>query len=175
MNMFLYLVPKKIRYFSVFLALLLSACGFQPLYQQFDHTTTAPTTPTASIAIKGLKDRIGHIVYGELSRQLDQSPLPLSQAYTVEIDLDERENNQPLNRSENVIRTTYILTANYRLYQDDHVVLKGSARSTTSFHLALSGYASYVSREEAQLRSATELATIIQQRLRYFLTSTHEN
>ncbi|MBL8686151.1 MAG: hypothetical protein JNK86_01610 [Alphaproteobacteria bacterium] len=172
--MFLYLVSKKICCFSVVLALLLSACGFQPLYQQFDHTT-APTTPTASIAIKGLKDRIGHIVYGELSRQLDQSPLPLSQAYTVEIDLDERANDQPLNRSENVIRTTYILTANYRLYQDDRVVFKGSAQSTTNFHLALSGYASYVSREEAELRTATELATIIQQRLRYFLTSTHEN
>jgi LPS-assembly lipoprotein len=155
------------------LSLLVSACGFRPLYGEHAVSVNA-SDQLAAIRIEPIPDRSGQILYNALRDGLNPLGRPASPDYRLHVKLDEALEDLALRSDETATRVNITLTAAYTLFSGDakQPVLKGVTRTTTAYNILDSPYATLTSREDARSRALVDIANEIRTRLAVFLTRT---
>ena len=151
----------------------LAGCGFHPLY---GNTTAAVPVNVQqqleSIRIVPSQDRMGQRLYNDLRDMLNPRGVPAKPKYVLSVQLTETPQQLLLSQQDQTATRTYLtVSANYHLKVADAQaeVLSGTVRTRTGFNLLTNEYASLVAQQNAEERSAAELADSIRQRLALYL------
>lgn len=147
------------------LSLVVSACGFAPLYGQGGKT---PETQArmAAVAVKPIPNRSGQMMRTELQRRLapKASPSPL---YALSVSLSESTAQMAVERNSFATRANLTLSAQYHLVRtaDGVQLADGDVRAVASYNILSSEYATLVAEDDARKRAITAVAADIQTRL----------
>lgn len=104
-------------YISIlFLALIVSGCGFQPLYspKSFDMKEEL-----SHIKITQIKERIGQVMRNELLNLMTPQGQPASPRYTLSVNLNTVKTETAVRKDGTTQRNTTTVTANVQLYSND--------------------------------------------------------
>lgn len=151
------------RIFAVISFFLLTACGFQPLYN-VDGQGGAMRAELASIEISPIADRIGQVMRNRLIERMNMSGNP---KYRLDVVLEQSSESYGTRPDAATMQEQITLVAYARLisFEDNSVVLEEQFRARTSFDIVLSDFATVTQREDSARRLALELAERIQRRL----------
>lgn len=150
--------------------LLLAACGWHPLYGQYDDYGGAGQE-LASVHIQPIADRMGQNLYNELRDRMNPGGEPADPHYDLVIGLHEEEEQFLVQEDQTATRIDLTLYANFALYQrgSPDPLLTGQLRSTTTYDQLTNQYASVVSANDASRRGAEALADDIANRVAVYL------
>ena len=151
--------------------LLVSACGFHPLYGGGEGAG-AVRAELAAIRIRLIADRTGQLLYDELRDRLNPGGQPADPRYVLAVELQGASEAVALRGDETPTRTNLTLTASYTLTDaaTDAVVTRGRSRSTISYDILRSEFATLASASDARARGVGDLADDIRTRLAVFLS-----
>lgn len=136
------------------LALLLAACGFQPMYAQ-----PGGGNAIGPVQIAEIEGKAGHVLRTELSRILavenDGSP-PM----TLEITLSERVTQLGIRRDESATRAELRLIANYVLTPPANQgrVMRGSVFTVVNYDIPTAAFGEIAAQDDARERAAETMA-----------------
>jgi LPS-assembly lipoprotein len=149
----------------------LAGCGFRPLYG--DHSVGNTATDLSQVRVVPIADRTGQMLYNRLRDRLNPHGKPTEPLYTLEIKVVERSEDLLLEPNETASRTDLMLTANFKLRKIDGgaTVLTGSSRSSISYDIQTSQYATIVSEQDVRQRATKQLSDDISTRLALYFTS----
>ena len=147
--------------------LVLSACGFQPLYGE--RPTTRAETNLASITVDVIADRAGQMLRNELGTRLDPNNQGLAPQYQLKVKLQESISRLAVRRDASATRANLTLKADYTLQsiKGAAAVYSGSVRSVNSYDIlgTENEFGTLAAREEARRRASRDLADQIAVRL----------
>lgn len=142
------------RYLIAGLALLVAACGFQPMY-----APPGGGNAIGPVAIGEINGKAGHVLRTELSRILavenDGSP-----PATLEITLSEQVTPLGIRRDESATRAELRLIANYVLTPppDRGRVMRGSVLTTVNYDIPTAAFGEIAAQDDARERAAETMA-----------------
>jgi len=149
------------------LALVLTGCGYHPLYGRQGADNASTVDEMALIRIEAIPDRIGQQMYNMLRERLNPYGKPEQAKYALSIALTETRENLFLEKDETATRANLTLKASFilRRLDDNSIVVSGSSRSVGSYDILSSQFASVVSEEDARERTARAISDDIRTRL----------
>ena len=144
---------------------VLAACGFRPLYGDFE--TGSSGARFLQIEIDATKDRDGQILRNELIRQLHRGRKAEVPAYRLVTELTESKSSLAVKKSAFATRANLTMTGMFRLYdlKDREVAFGGSSRVTVSFNILDSEFASLLAEKNARERALREISHDIRLRI----------
>ena len=151
------------------LALLLGACGFQPLYGE--HGGGETVAAMGGIAISPIPDRIGSVIRNRLLDRMTPKGEPGEPRYVLDITLKARREGIGVQRDASVSRVNLWVTADFRLLDRQASrapVLVGSTTSIAAFNVLRADYANVVAERDAEDRVAGEIGDDIVRRVGVF-------
>jgi LPS-assembly lipoprotein len=166
------MTPLKTSLIAVGLLTALTACSFRPLYGSTGEGTAA-RTGIQSIAVTELDfGRIGQQLRNELISQMTPRGIPAQPDYTLTVSLSDVVSDLLVQENSTVLRRNYILTASYRLIDNEtgKPVFSSTARRTAALNRLDSEYANVIALRDAEERAASSIATVITQRLSIVLS-----
>ena len=152
--------------------LVLSACGFQPMYGA---KGSAPEASIAGVKIEasGQDRRMGQQLKFDLEDKLNPAgAVPALPAYRLSVSLESSVGGIGVARDGTVSRYNVYLTSQYALYRtgESKPVTTGSLQHVSSYNnLVNQYYSTYISEQDAIRRGITELAELYRQRLSPYL------
>jgi LPS-assembly lipoprotein len=154
----------------LFALAVLAGCGFQPLYAERNGTSAADQL--AAIRIEPLPDRSGQVLYTALRDGLNPLGRPASPDDLLRVQLQESAEELAFRTDETATRVNLTLTATFSLIPaaGKEPVFKGVSRTTTSYNVLTSPYATLTSSEDARARALDDIAREIRSRLAVFLS-----
>ena len=145
----------------LFVAPMLGACGFQPLYGSAGGTRNLPAD-LARIQIGPIPDRLGQQVRNNLLDQLNPEGEPGAPDYRLDVKLDLHRQGLGYRQDESITRVNLRLTANYVLRDTaDKVILSGSGKSIASFDVVQKDFSTLTAERDGEERMATDVANQI--------------
>jgi LPS-assembly lipoprotein len=155
------------------LLLLPAGCGFHPLYGTVTNGPVAVNVQQQLEAIRIVPsaNRLGQQLYNSLRDRLNPRGVPSKARYVLVVELVESQQQLLLEQDQAATRTYLMVTANYHLsVAEGHTeLLAGTVRTRTGYNLLSNEYATRVAMQDAEARSAVELADGIRQRLAIYL------
>jgi LPS-assembly lipoprotein len=136
------------------LAVLLSACGFQPMY-----APAGGGSAIGPVSIGEIEGKAGHVLRTELTRLLavenDGSP-PMS----LQITLSEQVTQLGIRRDESATRAELRLIANYVLTPPPNSgrVMRGSVLTTVNYEVPTAAFGEIAAQDDARERAAETMA-----------------
>ena len=161
------------------LLLLLSACGFSPVYGSHDKSGDKGGDRNGSVAermnevaLDNIPDRIGQVVRNDLIDRMYGKGRPKQPLYSLHVDLTLSVQDLGIQADATSTRALMDLVANYALTEKKKgtVVLSGTAHSISSFNKLLNQYGTLAASEGAQGRTANEVTEQIVNRLNLFFS-----
>lgn len=151
------------RLLAVISALLLAACGFQPLYEA-GGSSAAMQADLASVEVGPIPDRLGQVMRNRLTSRLNAAGTP---DYRLDVALEQSSEAFSVRPDTATTQEQLTMVATMRLTSIDtgEAVIEESLRARTAFDLVLSDFATASQREDAAERLALELAERIHRRL----------
>jgi LPS-assembly lipoprotein len=151
--------------FFIFIGILLSGCGFKPLYG--NHTIGTASSNFLHIEINSIKDRDGQQLRNELIRRLYGGNQRLAAIYRLKTELNESKSSLAVQKSAFATRGNLVKTANFSLIRTDSGAsdFNGASRVTVSYNILSSEFASLLSEKNARERAVRELSEDIRVRL----------
>ena len=145
------------------LLMMLSACGFQPVYASRDYRFDDGKDVAASlkkVRLLPLADRDGQMLQNMLIDRMYPDGYPQNPPYSLEIVLTSEERDLGIQQDATATRTDLYLTATMVLRKTaDHAeVYRSKARIRVSYNILDAQYGTLVTRENAQRRGLTQLA-----------------
>lgn len=159
------------RLLAVFSLLLLTACGFKPLYEA-GGSSAAMQAHLADIEVAPIPDRLGQIMRNRLLDRLNAS----GSKYRLEVVLE--QSSEQYGTRPDTAKTQEQLTmfAAMRLVSyegaEPVVLIEDRMRARTSFDVVQSDFAAVATREDSARRLALELAERIHRRLALYFSQT---
>lgn len=153
------------RAFALLLCLApLGACGFEPLYAERPGAVTAALK---EIRVDPIPDRIGQKLRTELQRRFNPLNEPAAADYRLTVAISEDVLGTASREDNTVTRVNLTLFGRYilRRIDGDTEVARGTVRSTNSYNVLASDFATLVAEDDARDRAVREIATAIQTRL----------
>lgn len=149
--------------------LLLTACGFQPLYEA-GGSSSAMQAYLASVEVGPIEDRLGQIMRNRLVSRLNGAGNP---EYRLEVGLQQNSESFGVRPDTATTQEQLTLVAGVRLVpiKTGEPVLEENFRARTSFDLVLSDFATVSQREDAANRLVLELAERIHRRLALYFAN----
>ena len=153
-------------------ALLLSACGFQPLYGSPGDGRPGPAEELAAIRIAPLPDRTGQQMHNLLRDRLNPNGQPRDAAYLLVIALSEAKQELGIRKDETATRANLILSADFSLREaaSQKVLFSGVASSTNSYNILTNHFATLFAEKDARERALRELSEDIRTRLAVYFS-----
>ncbi len=150
--------------------LLLSACGYRPLYGD-QGKVTAAGMETVKIGL--IEDRTGQILRNLLLDQVNPNGEPIDPEYSLSVSLNESRQDLGLRKDETATRANLIITASYQLTKNGHEkpIMSATSRSTNSFNILDDQFATVVAEKDARRRGVRELSEQIALRLAIYFNS----
>jgi LPS-assembly lipoprotein len=148
------------------LPLLLSGCGFHPLYGTPENGV-GPADRLATVQIAPLPDRIGQQLHNLLRDRLNPGGQPRHADFELRIVLTETRQELSIRKDETATRANLLVAAQFMLHEiaTNQVVLRGNAQSTNSYNILTSQFATTSSELNARKRGLREISEDIRTRL----------
>ena len=155
--------------FSLFSVLLLSACGFRPVYGQTDVNISAEL---ASIQIEPMPSRSGQVLKYKLEDLLNPDSSYVDPKYTLKIETTEDRLELGIEKDLRVTRYDIAINARYQLVSNENakVVDSGTSRIKSSFNRTESEFSTFVAEEDAREKASEEMAQEIRAQLVAYFT-----
>lgn len=152
----------------IMLCVLVSACGFKPLYAGFGQQSEVLDTVWID-RISGLR---GQTFRNHLIDRFYHSGYPDAARYNLRIRLESFNRNLDLEKDDTASRAQLIIRASYDLIdrRNNKIVHNAVVRSVNSYNILDSQFTTIVTREDAEDRALRDLADKIQTRITLFLT-----
>lgn len=156
---------------AVALAGLLAGCGFRPLYGTTG-TDKQVAALLAQVRIEMIADRTGQKLRNFLLDRINPAGQPARPHYYLGVKISVSRSDLGIQRDETATRAILVLTANYFLLDraQKEVLIKGSTRSTNSFNIVDSDFATLSGETDAIERAAREVSDDIKTRLALYFT-----
>ena len=155
--------------------LLLSACGFRPLYGPASASQARTSERLASVSVSLIPDRTGQLVRNALLDRINIGGQPAKPEFVLDVDVNESIQNLAIQRDETATRANLILQADFRLVvtATRETVFDGSVQSVSSYNISTSqDFATLSAETNARRRGALDLADEITARVAIFLART---
>lgn len=151
------------RVFIIISLLLLTGCGFKPLYEA-GGSSVAMQEKLSAIEIAPISDRLGQIMRNRLLDRLNASG---KQDYGLEIFLAQSTEGYGVRPDAATTQEQLTVVATVKLVAlaDDSVLFAEEMRARTSYDIVLSDFATVTQREDSARRLVLELAERIHRRL----------
>ncbi|MGB0681335.1 MAG: LPS assembly lipoprotein LptE [Magnetovibrionaceae bacterium] len=148
--------------------LLVSACGFSPLYGKRSGGSVASLN---TIQVGIIEDRMGQMLRNELVTKLNGGVSPKNAAYHLDVKVQQSENKYGADADSFRTRANLIVKATYRLIdrEEQETVLNGAAESISSYDILTNKFATRIASQEAQRLAAVALSDDIRARLAIFM------
>jgi len=152
------------------IALVLSGCGFTPLYGVREGGTATHAELGQIQVLEIDLGRTGHDVYNGLIDQLSPNGEPASPDYQLRVRLTEDSEGIAIERDASITRYNYKLEARFRLVdvRSGNVIYEGRSRSIAAYNVVESQFSTLIAQRDAEERAATELSEDIKLRLAIF-------
>ena len=160
----------------VFFCLIVSACGFKPLYGTKGSENI--TTDFLDIRIAPIKGRVGQMLSNELKYLLNPMHEPYKPKYRLIIDIVQSIRSLAVKKTALATRSNLKLTSQYRLIDTSSLksLNSGSNAITVSFNIYTSNYATLSAEKDAKKRAVKELAQDIRLQIgAFFMAQNHLN
>ncbi|MEO5372946.1 MAG: LPS assembly lipoprotein LptE [Alphaproteobacteria bacterium] len=163
-------------FFLVFLAiLLLTGCGFHPLYARGDTAGAPAAQHLAQVRIPPIGDRIGQQLRNYLFDRMTPLGQPPAARYMLEIDLDKSVQDLGIRKDATATRANMVVSASFRLRSEtaekQPILFAGTTRSVASYNILDAQYATIVSEKDAEVRAVRQVADDIISRLAIYFTT----
>lgn len=149
-------------------SLLISSCGFRPVYGTAAETQTGVETYLALTAIANIPDREGQMLRNKLIDRFYREGRPANPRYQLVIDpIRESLVDLDITVRADTTRGQLILSTDMELLdlQTDKVVLKRDLQATTSYNILAGEFATRVTEENARANAIEDLARQIELQL----------
>lgn len=136
------------------MALLVGACGFQPMYAQ-----PGGTAAIGPVSIGEIEGKAGHVLRTELTRMLavENTGAP---PMTLDVTLSEQVSQLGIRRDESATRAELRLIANYVLTPPpgQGQVMRGSVYTVVNYEIPTAAFGEIAAQDDARERAAETLA-----------------
>ena len=157
---------------TVLLAAALAACGFQPLYKK-DAADSGVTADLAHVRVLNVhadfpeNDRLGQQMHNMLLQRLNPEGAPAHPAYRLETTMSVTKERTGIQITEEATRARLTVVAGFRLVDaaSNKQLYAGSERSTNSYNVADSQFATLSAENDAARRAVREISESIRLRL----------
>ena len=161
--------PRRGGLVAVALAgVLLSACGFQPMYGKRAPEAAPLSADLAAIEVGVIPDRSGQLLRNELIHLLNPaSDAAPPRRYTLAVALKEEIDTFAVERSGFATRANVEVRATYTLVDETtgNPVLAGTSRAISGFNILREDFSTYVASGDARNRAISQIAFEIRNRL----------
>lgn len=159
---------RRLRPGILCLLVLLSACGFRPLYGGAEGEATGQAL--SAVAIETPKTRIGWELRDWLWRELTPEAQAVEPRYRLVVQLERQRDALLVQLDDSITRYELAISARYDLVDiaQNRVVLRSAARRVASFNVVRAPFADLAAERDAEARAAAELARAIRNRLALF-------
>lgn len=149
--------------------LALAGCGFQPLYGS-SPGKGGVSEALHRVRIEPIPDRLGQKLRNFLLDRLNPTGTPRRPSHSLRVETSVSRTDFGIERDETATRALLVLSVSYALhsYSENRVVLSGLAKSTNSFNIVASDYATANAETDALDRAAREISDDIKNRLGLF-------
>lgn len=150
---------------STVTCLLLSACGFHPVYGVNKYTAVGVETKLENIEIGNIPDREGQFLRNALIDRFYRGGRPVNPAYSLSIDpIEESLTDLDITKTADATRGQLQLQTRMRLTRnsDSAELLQRTLRSTTSYNILSSEFATRVTEQNARENALSDLARQIE-------------
>ena len=157
------------------MALVLSACGFEPLYGDREQTAAAEDQ-LELVTVPPIADHVGQLVRIELTNRLTPTQPAPTALYTLPVTLTESRASLAVRKDASATRANLTINATFELYRisDGFRLTSGNIRSVNSYDVVDSDYATLVAESDTRRRGAKDIADGIIDRLAIFLSRTQQ-
>jgi LPS-assembly lipoprotein len=151
------------RIIAIISLLMLTACGFRPLYEA-GGSSAAMQAEMSAVEISPIPDRLGQIMHNRL---LDRLNVSGAQKYRLDIMLNQSSENYGTrpDAATTQEQLTMIATVKLTSLNDETVLFEEDMRARTSYDVVLSDFATVTQREDSARRLVLELAERVHRRL----------
>ncbi len=151
----------------------LGACGFQPLYGQ--RAGSASTQELALVSITTIANREGQKLHNFLRDRLNPLGLPREPFYRLKVNLKTVTVALAIRKDETATRANLVLSAKFILsdIRTGKVLFKGLSRSSNSYNILESEFATIASLNDATTRATRDLSDEISARLAIYFSRRH--
>ncbi len=155
------------------IALLLAACGFQPLYGNNGNVGPGVGAALSAVYVEQISDRVGYELRNDLLDRLDANGNPNDARYRLKLYLIEKEDPVLFQPNTAITRYNYTLTAHYDLVPKEgtDTVKSGDVTAFAAYNVAAAPflYATVTAQRDAKNRAANEIAERIRTELAVYL------
>jgi len=146
--------------------LVLSGCGFRPLYA-VGTTPEGIGTYFTQVYVDPIPGRQGVHLRNQLMDQLTPAGTPSAAAYKLSIKLEDIKEGLAIKENTHITRYNYTLIARYELRDSvsGEMLDHGTARAIAAYNVAESQFATQSAERDAQERAAREVGEDIRLRL----------
>jgi LPS-assembly lipoprotein len=163
------MMRRRLLALSAALPLVLSACGWEPLYA--DREMSGGAAKLRAIKVNPIAERVGQQLEMGLRQSFNPSGEPAKQAYVLNVTLQQSLMNSGIQSQGLGTRGELHLIAQYQLIDlATHKVLQtGIVHSSDSFDIQANGYSTVVAQGDAARRDVEELRREIVTRMTLFM------
>lgn len=153
------------RFLIAAIALLVSACGFTPLYKQTD-TIAGGTSVLQNVWIETIPNASGNELRNNLIDRFYHHGYPDQTNYSLIITLQETARDIVIEKEDITSRTQLVIVATYAIKDrmSNAVIETGKMRGVSSYNVLISQYTTMVTQNEARRQVLSELADKITMR-----------
>ncbi len=156
-----------LRLYAILLsALLLSACGFEPMYaRKSGETSTSPLLPVSVDPIDA--GRMGQLYQIALEDKFNPAGSGAEQPYGLTADITRKLTPVIVRPDGTIQRYNVLLQSKYQLYrkQDKKPLTSGEVHYLTSYNITDDHYSTYVGKNDITANGVAELAENLRLRL----------
>ncbi|HAJ46821.1 MAG TPA: hypothetical protein DCL54_09610 [Alphaproteobacteria bacterium] len=147
-------------------ALVLSACGFRPLYAT-ESTPAGVATYFGQIYVEEMTGRTGLVLRNQLMDAFTPLGTPGASAFRLTVKLEEKREGLAIQENTEITRYNYTLIARFELRdsQTEQVLNTGTSRAIAGYNVVNSQFATQTALRDAEERAARELGEDIRLRL----------
>lgn len=160
---------RRVISLSFALLMLLSGCGWEPLYA--DHEAATASADLRAIRVNPVGERIGQRLEMALRNSLNPTGEPTPQRYVLRITLGTSIANSGIQSQGLGTRGEVTANVNYSLVEiaTNKTLQSAWVRATDSFDIQANGYSTVVAQDDAYVRAVEELRREIVARLTLYL------
>jgi LPS-assembly lipoprotein len=153
-------------------ALLLSACGFHPLYGNAGLNAGVGST-LANVYVEPIPERVGYELRNELLDLFNATGESSNAAFRLKLSVNESEEAVVLQTNTAITRYNYTLSAHYELIPRDgaSAVKSGDVTALSAYNVAAAPflYATVTAERDAKNRAANDIAERIRTQIAVYL------
>lgn len=158
------------------LLVLLSACGFRPLYGEQPAGEVSADLSNVEIAL--IEDRSGQILHNYLRDRINPGGRPGAATHRLDVSLRERFQDLGIRRDETATRVNFRANAVYRLTElgeINEVVVEDRTQAITSYNIVESEFGTISARDDARERALRLLADRIAAKVAIYFNRERQN